>query len=134
MIWKRVGRKMRGEVQVDLLPWQMHEAYLPRARGPRRGNHDQLQWANSPVKDHPSFPKPAFLPSPFTACGRLSHKHWHAQTAGGLTSGLTHPNDVTVATPKHDYFAGLGWRRCGQTEASPAVRALSVLGLHTAVW
>lgn len=28
MIWKRVGRKMRGEVQVDLLPWQMHEAYL----------------------------------------------------------------------------------------------------------
>lgn len=45
MIWKRVGRKLRGEVQVDLVPWQMHEAYLQELE---RGNpDDQLQWANS---------------------------------------------------------------------------------------
>lgn len=35
MIWKRVGRKLRGEVQVDLVPWQMHEAYLQELEDPR---------------------------------------------------------------------------------------------------
>lgn len=81
MIWKRVGRKLRGEVQVDLLPWQMHEAYLQELEDPRGATLTTS--CSGPTQDPPSplplscRPKAKELPrfqatSPQTSLSSLS--------------------------------------------------------------